>query len=223
MDKLDIAIPREAIHAMVQEEAAYYLFFKRFVDIIGAIVGLTVMMPIGIVLAILIKIEDGGSIFFAQERIGKHGRAFKIYKFRSMCMDAEDRLTELKAQNEKETMFKMKNDPRVTNVGAFIRKHSLDEWPQFFNILRGDMSLVGPRPALPCEYDDYSNHDKLRLLVTPGLSGLWQVSGRSHLSYRQMIDLDIKYIMSRNLMKDFFILFLTVVLIFHSPKNSGAY
>ncbi|AFC32983.1 Sugar transferase [Paenibacillus mucilaginosus 3016] len=189
-----------------------YLAMKRMIDIVGAIVGLVITAPLFIILAILIKLEDPkGPVFFKQQRVGKNEALFHMFKFRSMVSNAEELLAQLLSQNEVSGhMFKMKNDPRITRIGRFIRKTSLDELPQLWNVLRGDMSLVGPRPPLPREVKEYSNYHKQRLSVTPGCTGLWQVSGRSQLGFEEMVELDLKYIANRNLFFDIKIILKTV-------------
>lgn len=180
-----------------------YLFAKRVLDYIGSGIGIILFSPILLIIAIVIKLEDGGPIIFKQERIGHNGRHFNIYKFRSMRIDAEELKAKLLDQNEVEgAMFKMKDDPRVTRFGKFIRKHSLDELPQFFNVFLGDMSLVGPRPPLVDEVAKYTAYEKQRLLVRPGLSGLWQISGRNNLSFADMVELDLEYIQTRSIWLD---------------------
>ena len=188
------------------------LFIKRFIDIIGGIVGLILTGIITIFLGPAIKIDSPGPIFFSQTRVGKNGRRFKIYKFRSIYIDAEERKKELEAQNEmKGLMFKMENDPRVTKVGAFIRKTSLDEFPQFLNVLKGEMSLVGTRPPTEAEFEQYNEHYRRRLSMTPGLTGLWQISGRSDIEdFDEVVKLDLKYIDNWSLTEDFKILLQTV-------------
>lgn len=152
-----------------------YLFMKRLMDILGALCGIVLLLPVFIIVTILIKLEDPkGPIFFKQIRVGKDEKEFGMYKFRSMATDAEDRLKDLLQHNEVSgAMFKMKDDPRVTKIGKFIRKTSIDELPQLLNVLKGDMSLVGPRPPLPREVKEYTPYDKQRLLVIPGCTGLW--------------------------------------------------
>jgi exopolysaccharide biosynthesis polyprenyl glycosylphosphotransferase len=188
-----------------------YLLIKRIMDIILSTIGITLLLPLFLIIYILIKIEDPrGPLLFAQERVGKDGKHFKMYKFRSMVTDAEERLKELLAHNETTgAMFKMKDDPRITKVGRFIRKTSIDELPQLVNVLKGDMSLVGPRPPLPREVSEYSRYHKQRLLVMPGCTGLWQVSGRSSLGFEEMVQLDLYYINKRNLIFDIKIIFKT--------------
>lgn len=183
----------------------------RTVDILAALFALILFSPVMLVVAFLIKLEDPKApVIFRQERIGQGGKKFFMYKFRSMYTDAEERLSGLLAQNEVEGhMFKMKNDPRVTKIGKLIRKLSIDEFPQFVNVLNGDMSMVGPRPPLEREYNNYSNHDKKRLLVKPGCTGLWQVSGRNTLSFEEMIALDLEYIEKRNIFFNIKIMLLT--------------
>lgn len=198
-----------------------YLLLKRCIDIVGAICGIVLLSFVFILVSILIKIEDpGGSVFFKQLRIGKNGREFYIYKFRSMASDAEERLQELLALNEVAgAMFKIKDDPRITKVGKFIRKTSIDELPQLFNVLKGEMTLVGPRPPLPREVAEYSNYDKQRLLVVPGCTGLWQVSGRSNMDFSEMVELDLQYIRERTIFIDIKIILKTVFVLFGS-KNA---
>ncbi|SFF16757.1 exopolysaccharide biosynthesis polyprenyl glycosylphosphotransferase [Paenibacillus algorifonticola] len=195
-----------------------YLMAKRAVDIIGAATGIMILSPVLILVAVLIKLEDPrGKIFFYQTRVGRNERTFKMYKFRSMVSNAEDMLEDLLSKNEVEgAMFKMKEDPRITKIGRFIRKTSIDELPQFWNVLRGDMSLVGPRPPLPREVESYSSYDKLRLRVTPGCTGLWQVSGRNELNFHEMVELDLQYIKQRSIIFDIKIILLTVKVMFGS-------
>lgn len=200
-----------------------YLLMKKIIDYIGSGLGILLLTPVLVLIAIIIKFEDGGPVIFRQERIGYNGKKFYIFKFRSMRVDAEKLKKELLDQNEVEgTMFKMKDDPRVTNFGKFLRKHSLDELPQFFNVILGDMSLVGPRPPLIDEVENYTEYDKQRLLVRPGLSGLWQISGRNNLSFDDMVQLDLQYIETRNIWLDMKIIFKTVWNMI-SIKRNGAF
>lgn len=198
-----------------------YLYTKRAVDIVGSLVGLVLLSPVLLIVAILIKLEDPhGSVFFKQARVGKNGESFQIYKFRSMVSNAEELLDKLLDRNETTgCMFKMKDDPRITRIGRFIRKTSIDELPQLVNVLRGEMSLVGPRPPLPREVAEYTEYDKLRLVVTPGCTGLWQVSGRSTLGFEKMVELDLKYIRHRSLKLDFKIIIKTF-LVFFDTKDA---
>lgn len=189
-----------------------YLVLKRLMDIVGASVGLLLASPIMLIVAILIKLEDPkGPIFFSQVRNGAYPTTFKMYKFRSMYIDAEERLQELMHLNEQSgPAFKIKDDPRITKVGKFIRKTSLDELPQLFNVLKGDMSLVGPRPAIPREVEQYTAYQKQRLFVKPGLTCIWQVSGRNNIGFDEWVELDIKYIKTRNLWLDLKLILLTI-------------
>ena len=172
-----------------------YHGMKRLFDIVAATCGIIVLSPLMIIIAVLIKIEDHGPIFYKQVRVGKNGKTFKMYKFRSMFVNADKMLDRLKDQNDVDgPMFKMKDDPRVTKIGHFIRKHSLDELPQFLNVLKGEMSLVGPRPPLPSEVVEYSDYDKQRLYVSPGCTGLWQATERNEVGFNEMVQLDIEYI-----------------------------
>ncbi|MEC2340584.1 sugar transferase [Weizmannia sp. CD-2023] len=190
-------------------------------DIIGALMGLICLSWLFLVVAVLIKIEDPkGTVFFKQVRVGKNGKTFYMYKFRSMVSDAEEKLKDLLRYNEIEgAMFKLKEDPRVTKIGKFIRKTSIDELPQLWNVLKGEMSLVGPRPPLPREVESYTDYDRQRLLVTPGCTGLWQVSGRNSLSFYEMVELDLQYIKKRNILYDIKIIFKTFYELFLS-KNA---
>ena len=187
-------------------------FFKRFMDIILSIIAIVIGSPVFLLTALLVKVTSPGPIIFSQIRVGRFGRHFKFFKFRSMYIDAEARKAELMSQNESTdgVIFKMKRDPRITPVGRFIRKFSIDELPQLFNVLLGDMSLVGPRPPLPSEVRTYSLDERKRLNITPGITCLWQVSGRSELPFSRQIALDKEYIASKSVWKDFLILLKTV-------------
>lgn len=197
------------------------LFLKRCMDILGSIVGLLITGIAFIIFAPQIKKQSPGPIFFSQVRVGKNGRHFKIYKFRSMYMDAEQRKAELMEQNKMEgLMFKVENDPRIFPVGRFMRKYSIDELPQFFNILKGDMSLVGTRPPTVDEFVQYEAHHRARLGIKPGLTGMWQVSGRSDITdFEEVVKLDTQYISNWNLGMDIRILIKTIEVVL---KGSGA-
>ena len=188
------------------------LFVKRCMDILGSLVGLFLMGIAFLIFAPVVKHQSPGPIFFSQIRIGKNGRQFKIYKFRSMDVDAEEKKQELLAQNEMEgLMFKMEDDPRIFPVGKFMRKYSIDELPQFWNILKGDMSLVGTRPPTEDEFEQYEAHHRARLGIKPGLTGMWQVSGRSDIrDFEEVVKLDTQYISNWNLGLDIKILFKTI-------------
>ncbi|PHF78062.1 multidrug MFS transporter [Priestia aryabhattai] len=203
---------RSQVIKVVNSQTVFYRCGKRIIDVLGALIGLIILSWLFIIVIIAIKLEEPKSpIFFMQERIGKDGKSFGMFKFRSMVIDAENKLKELLEHNEIEgAMFKMKNDPRITKVGKLIRKTSIDELPQLWNVLKGDMSLVGPRPPLLREVLEYNDYDKLRLLVTPGCTGLWQVSGRSNTTFKEMVSLDLQYITERSLVYDIKILLKTV-------------
>lgn len=199
-----------------------YLLAKRIMDLLGAFLGIILLLPVFIIVAICIKLEDPkGPVFFKQIRIGKDGKNFYMYKFRSMVVDAEERLNDLLKYNEVSgAMFKIKEDPRTTKIGKFIRKTSIDELPQLWNVLKGEMSLVGPRPPLPREVAQYTEYDKQRLLVTPGCTGLWQVSGRNDLGFAEMVELDLKYIRERSILYDLKIILKTIKIMI---KPNSAY
>lgn len=192
-----------------------YIVIKLFTGKILALIGLILLSPLFLILGLLLKIsEPKAPVLFKQIRNGKDTKEFEIYKFRTMHVDAEARLEELTQFNEIEgAMFKMKNDPRVTKIGRFLRKTSIDEFPQLINVLKGEMTLVGPRPPLPKELAEYSEYDKKRLTVVPGCTGLWQVSGRNKLNFNEMVELDLTYIKEMSLMLDLKILLKTVFII----------
>jgi exopolysaccharide biosynthesis polyprenyl glycosylphosphotransferase len=192
------------------------LFLKRCMDIIGSAIGLVITAVAFVFVAPAIKLESPGPLFFKQKRVGRNGRYFYIYKFRSMYVDAEERKKELMADNKMEGfMFKMDNDPRITRVGRFIRKTSIDELPQFWNVLRGDMSLVGTRPPTVEEFKQYRTYHKRRLSMKPGITGLWQVSGRNSITdFEDVVRLDLRYIDNWNIALDIKILFKTVAVVF---------
>ena len=192
------------------------LLVKRLMDIIGGLIGCIITIIVTPFVALAIKVNSRGPVFFSQTRIGRNGRRFKMLKFRSMYIDAEERKKELEKQNEVEgLMFKMENDPRITKVGKFIRKTSIDELPQFFNIVKGDMSLVGTRPPTEDEFEKYNQYYRRRLSMTPGLTGLWQVSGRSDIdNFDDVVKLDLKYIDTWSLGLDIKILLKTIKVVF---------
>lgn len=200
----------ETIHS---EES---MILKRIIDIIGGAVGVIITVIVAAFLGPIIKLESPGPVFFKQKRVGKNGRQFNIYKFRSMGVDAEARKKDLLGQNEVDGhMFKLTNDPRVTKVGKFIRATSIDELPQFFNVLKGDMSLVGTRPPTVDEFNQYKSHHKKRLSMKPGITGMWQVSGRSNITdFEEVVRLDAEYIDNYSLFLDIKILAKTFVVVF---------
>ena len=187
-------------------------FVKRAIDIIASLILIVLLSPVFLMTSIAIYIEDKGAVFYAQSRVGKNGKHFKMLKFRSMIIDAEKKKESLLAQNESGdgVIFKMKNDPRITKIGRFIRKFSIDELPQLINVLRGDMSLVGPRPPLPREVAEYTLEDRKRLHIIPGITCIWQVSGRSEIPFKQQVELDTKYIKSQSLIMDIKLLLKTI-------------
>jgi lipopolysaccharide/colanic/teichoic acid biosynthesis glycosyltransferase len=185
---------------------------KRSFDVVVSASLLLLFSPLLALIALLVKLEDGGPIFFHQSRVGRFGRLFKMYKFRSMCPDAEARLKEVLSRNQHSegVTFKLKNDPRLTRVGKWLRRLSLDEFPQFFNVLIGDMSVVGPRPPVPREVARYSLTDRRRLAVKPGLTCLWQVNGRSEIDFSGQVKLDVEYIETQGFWADIIILIRTI-------------
>lgn len=187
-----------------------YEKIKRLFDICLSSAALVVLSPLLLVIAILIYLEDKGPVIYSQTRIGKDGRAFKLYKFRSMCVDADEKLKDLQELNERDgPVFKIKNDPRVTKVGKFIRKTCIDELPQLVNIIKGDMSIVGPRPPLPNEVEQYNSYQKQRLLVVPGLTCYWQIQKGEETTFDEWVELDLKYIKERSILLDFRLILLT--------------
>ena len=197
------------------EKTYKYFILKRCIDILGALIGIIILSPIMLITIIAIRLNSKGAVIFAQERVGLNEKMFKMYKFRSMVNNAEELKEDLMTDNEMTgPMFKIKEDPRVTSVGRFIRKTSIDELPQLFNILKGDMSLVGPRPNLPREVKKFNLYHRQKLLAKPGLTCYWQVMGRSNIGFEEWMELDIKYIRERNtwidiklILKTFFVLF----------------
>lgn len=216
---LNASVERKRLAWLAVVNAA--LFVKRALDIVGSLLALALLSPLFLTLALLVKL-DGGPAFFRQTRVGMNGRQFRMLKFRSMCVDAEARLDELLALNEKVAgvNFKMKDDPRITRIGKLLRRSSLDELPQFWNVLCGDMSLVGPRPPVVREVALYSQADRRRLLVKPGITGPWQVGernggvfeigDRNTIDFPEQVSLDVSYIESQSALKDLWLLAKTV-------------
>ena len=190
---------------------AYEEALKRLLDVVLATLGLVATLPLWLGIVLAIGLDSPGPPIFIQDRVGLQGRRFRFYKFRSMYVDAEQRLAEVQAHNEIDgPVFKMRNDPRVSRVGAFLRRTSLDELPQLINVLKGEMSLVGPRPPLPREVDQYRPSDMIRLSVKPGLTCLWQISGRSHVGFDQWMEFDREYVRDMSLWLDLQILLRTI-------------
>ena len=184
---------------------------KRFFDIVLSLCGLVILSPLFLITAMAIRLDSKGPAFYSQKRIGRNGKPFKMYKFRSMCVNAEQQLERLAALNERDgPTFKITHEPRVTRVGRFIRKTCIDELPQLINILRGEMSLVGPRPPLPNEVAVYTPYQMRRLGVTPGLTCFWQATKGEDTTFEEWVEMDLKYIRERSLKTDIKILFLTV-------------
>lgn len=200
----------------------YEQLVKRLMDIFVSLVGIIITSPIMLVTAIAIKLDSNGPVLFKQKRVGQNGRTFEIYKFRSMCVDAEEKKEELLSKNEMDGfMFKIKDDPRVTKVGRFIRKTSIDELPQFFNVLKGDMSVVGTRPPTLDEVSQYKREQWRRISIKPGITGMWQISGRSNITdFDDVVELDLKYIDNWSILTDVQIILKTVGVLF---RRKGAY
>ena len=197
-----------------------YEFFKRIFDIICSLMAVIILLPIFFIVFLAIKIESKGPVIFSQERVGINNKSFKMYKFRSMVQNAEELKEKLVKQNEMSgPMFKMKEDPRVTKVGKFIRKTSIDEIPQLINVLKGDMSLVGPRPSLPKEVEKFESWMLDRLNVKPGLTCYWQVSGRNNIDFEDWMKLDLQYVEDRNFLLDLKLIFKTFFVLF-GDKNA---
>jgi exopolysaccharide biosynthesis polyprenyl glycosylphosphotransferase len=209
------------LEARIPHRSVRYAMFKRLLDIAGSAALLTLLFPFFLIISVLVKLSSPGPVIFKQPRVGRRGRSFMFLKFRSMYMDAEQRLRELGALNEQEgPIFKMRNDPRVTPIGRLLRRYSLDELPQLVNVLRGEMSLVGPRPPLPREVAQYGDRDFERLCVTPGISCLWQIAGRSDVSFKDWVEMDRFYIEHMSFWLDLKILLLTIPAVM---RGSGAY
>lgn len=211
-----------AIEKIKVKDNQVYLFLKRSLDILASLAGLIVLSPLFLIVALAIKIEEPkGSVFFSQQRCGKDNKLFPMYKFRSMVSNAEELLEELKEMNEMDgPVFKIKEDPRITKVGKFIRKTSIDELPQLLNVLKGDMSLVGPRPAIPHEVAEYNEYQIQRLLVKPGLTCIWQVSGRNTIGFDEWVEMDLEYIKTRSFLLDVKLIFKTVGVLFGDDNAS---
>lgn len=204
----------------VFKEKSFYSFWKRAFDLFASGLGIVLLSLLFLIIAIVIKCDDRGPVFFKQERVGKDGRHFMMYKFRSMRVGAEAEVEALQEQNEDDgPRFKIKDDPRITKVGKFLRKSSIDELPQLFNVFGGSMSLVGPRPALPKEVDEYDDLAKRRLYVKPGITCIWQVSGRSNISFAEQMKMDARYVETRSLWLDIKLLIKTIPAVL---KGDGA-
>ena len=214
--KVDVNNSNYSVEVAVKNNRIFYTYFtKRFIDIIGALVGILITVPFIIVFSVIYLFgENKGPMFFKQERIGKNGKKIIVYKFRSMVIDAEKKLKENKVLYQKYLMNNYKlepdEDPRITKFGSFIRKTSLDEFPQFINVLKGDMSLVGPRPVVNEELREYQDKINDFLSVKPGITGYWQASGRSEVGYPERVDIELYYVFNKSFLLDFKIIFKTV-------------
>ena len=208
--------------SVMQSRSALY---KRYFDMFGATIGLIICLPISMIIAILIRMESPGSVIFRQERVGKSGRPFVMYKFRTMCEDNPDLERDILANNpELQANFdrfqKIEDNPRLTTIGRILRRTSMDEIPQFWNILKGDMSLVGPRPFLAEQMEIYGDAYREYIWLRPGMTGLWQVSGRNRLTFQDRVQLDIHYFRNQSFWLDLYILFRTILVV---VKQDGAY
>lgn len=227
LDLFDLSVAKTYVHSVGTLPVLTYhsislnelqLLIKRIMDIIGAIVGILLTSLLSLLIVPAIELDSRGPVLFAQNRVGQNGRIFRLFKFRSMCADAEDRKREIMGQNEIKDgmMFKIKEDPRVTRVGAFLRKTSLDELPQFINVLKGDMSLVGTRPPTPDEVEKYDNAHYRRISIKPGITGLWQISGRSEVTdFNDVVKLDTHYIDNWSVLMDVKIMIKTLAIVFN--------
>lgn len=205
----------------IESKSKIYLIAKRITDIVCSLAGLIVLSPILLIIAIAIKMDSKGPIFFKQDRVGKDERIFSMYKFRSMVVNAEELKKSLEKENEMSgPMFKMKKDPRITRVGRFIRKTSIDELPQLVNVIKGDMSLVGPRPSLPKEVEQFEPWMKERVTVQPGITCFWQVSGRNNIPFKEWMELDVKYVRERSYLLDLKLIFKTFFVLFGDDNAS---
>jgi lipopolysaccharide/colanic/teichoic acid biosynthesis glycosyltransferase len=208
---------KDANNKGISEKKAVYNFFKRTIDIIGAILGLIILSPVFLIISIIIKLDSKGPAIFAHRRLGYKGEIIKVYKFRSMVTNAEELIEKLPEEQKLEFYrnFKLENDPRITKIGHFLRKTSLDELPQLLNILKGDLTIVGPRPIVEKELKMYGKYGEKLLTVKPGLTGYWQVNGRSDTTYEERVQLDMDYIDKRNLLLDIAIMFKTFGAVLH--------
>lgn len=213
LENLNLSREEEVLNEQ-KKTLRFYQIFKRIMDVVCSLLGLIILSPLFLIVALLIKLESQGPVFFSQQRIGINGTTFNMYKFRSMVINAEELKKQLIDKNEMTgPMFKIKDDPRVTKVGKFIRRTSIDELPQLINVLRGEMSLVGPRPSLPDEVMKFEDWMMTRLYVKPGLTCYWQVSGRNDIAFEDWMKLDIKYVKERNTLLDIKLIIKTACLL----------
>lgn len=218
---LQVEVPASDPPQVEVQRSAVYEVCKRLFDLAAGLVILLLLLPIIPVIAIMIRLDSRGSVFFKQDRVGRDGQIFPFYKFRSMYQGAENQRKDVENLNEQDgPIFKVRSDPRITPVGRFLRKSSLDEIPQIFNVLRGEMSIVGPRPQMPAEVAQYQPWHRRRLEVTPGITCLWQISGRSQISFNEWMRLDMEYLKTRSLRTDLMIFFKTIPAVI---ARKGAY
>lgn len=214
-------IDRNNLKEVYQNKSQAYKCLKRFLDIVLSGIALICLSPVFLFTAIAIRLEDGGPAIFTQQRAGKDMQVFKMYKFRSMYVNADEKMAELLKDNEQAGhAFKIKNDPRITKVGRFIRKVSIDELPQLINIIKGDMSIVGPRPILTFQMEECNEYEKQRVIVKPGLTCYWQIGGRANIKWNEWVELDLNYIEDMSLWTDLKIILKTIPAVFDSE---GAY
>lgn len=221
MSELQSSEIQLAINENTVEKSQAYYFVKRAMDIIGSAIGLVLLSPVFLILAILVKLDSKGPVFFSHKRLGYKGKIIKVYKFRSMVINAEELLSNLTPEQKKEfeENFKLENDPRITKMGDFLRRTSLDELPQLLNILKGELSIVGPRPVVEKEIELYGEYATKFLSVKPGLTGNWQANGRSDTTYDERVQLDMDYIDNRTIWMDIAIILKTFIVVF---KKEGA-
>ena len=212
---------RYNMREVYQRKSAVYKLIKRLMDVLLSAAALVVLSPVFLITAVAIKCEDNGPVFFAQQRAGKDMKPFRMYKFRSMYVNADEKLSEMLKDNEQTGhAFKIKNDPRITKIGKVIRRFSIDELPQLINIIKGDMSIVGPRPILMFQMEECSQYEKQRLVVQPGLTCYWQIGGRANIKWEEWVELDLDYIEDMSLWTDIKMIVKTVPAVFDSD---GAY
>lgn len=214
---------KKEVLVKLQWREGMYLIVKRVIDILGSLFGIILLFPIFLLIGVVIKLEDPtGPVFYAHQRLGKSGTFIPVYKFRSMYQNADKMIDSFTEEQKKEYQenFKLKNDPRVTKVGKILRKTSLDELPQLLNVLKGEMSIVGPRPIVTAELEKYAGYEELLLSVPPGLTGMWQAFGRSDISYEERVQMDVEYVKKRSFSLDFKVVIYTVVSVI---KGTGAY
>lgn len=214
-------IDRNNMKEVYQNKSQAYKCLKRLFDIVFSGIALICLSPVFLLTAIAIRLEDGGPVIFTQQRAGKDMQAFKMYKFRSMYVNADEKMAELLKDNEQAgPAFKIKNDPRITKVGRFIRKVSIDELPQLINIIKGDMSIVGPRPILTFQMEECNDYERQRVIVKPGLTCYWQIGGRANIKWKEWVELDLDYIEDMSFWTDLKMIVKTIPAVFDSE---GAY